>query len=191
MKVPRENKKKRERMILSYFSHVCTDFPGGKIMDSESPDFIVKYSPKRSLGIELTRLTAPVSRDNGNNHIQIDSHEKEICEIARKMFELRNNLPLYVDVFFKPGIHIIEENKIEIAEKIVWDIESDLSSFDRKSIFQTEIKNPGNKDIIDYNQATYFPEIKASIWDNAGEYFTPRLSKELLLQTIEALISGK
>jgi hypothetical protein len=50
------NKKEEEKLIMQYFRESLTDFPKGKLTQSESPDFILKTSPKKSIGIELTRL---------------------------------------------------------------------------------------------------------------------------------------
>ena len=50
------NQQEEEVFILYYFRKYFDDFPKGKIVKSESPDFILKVSPKKSIGIELTRL---------------------------------------------------------------------------------------------------------------------------------------
>lgn len=50
------NQQEEEILILNYFHDQYTDFPKGKLVKSESPDFILKINPKKSIGIELTRL---------------------------------------------------------------------------------------------------------------------------------------
>jgi hypothetical protein len=45
-----------EILILDLFRKSYPDFPKGKLMKSESPDFILKIAPKKSIGIEITRL---------------------------------------------------------------------------------------------------------------------------------------
>ena len=50
------DRKIQERAILDQFRKHYPDFPKGKIIPSESPDFILKTSPKRSIGIELSSL---------------------------------------------------------------------------------------------------------------------------------------
>ncbi len=181
-----ENKKLEERIILEFFSHALDDFPEGKILDSESPDFIIKETKKRSLGIELTRLTAPQGGINNFNGIKVDSHERQVCELARNIFEAYRDLKLYVDVFFKTGIHIEEAQEIRLAEKIAQDINDGLNSFDPKSIYQFEVEKPSVNGIIDYIEVTYYPGIEASRWDNAGRYFVPQLTRELLIENIQS-----
>ena len=45
-----------EILILELFRKCYADFPKGKLIKSESPDFILNITPKKSIGIEITRL---------------------------------------------------------------------------------------------------------------------------------------
>jgi hypothetical protein len=48
-----------EILIMEYFRNVYTEFPKGKLVKSESPDFILSDNPKNTIGIELTKLHGP------------------------------------------------------------------------------------------------------------------------------------
>jgi hypothetical protein len=48
-----------ELLIMEQFRNEYKEFPKGKLEKSESPDFIVKVSPKNAIGIELTKLHGP------------------------------------------------------------------------------------------------------------------------------------
>jgi hypothetical protein len=48
-----------ELHIMEQFKNCYADFPNGKLVKSESPDFIVKKTIKTSIGIELTKLHGP------------------------------------------------------------------------------------------------------------------------------------
>ncbi|PLW99378.1 MAG: hypothetical protein C0591_02900 [Marinilabiliales bacterium] len=50
------DKDSEEWLVMRYFREKYTDFPRGKLVKSESPDFILKLSRKKSIGIERTRL---------------------------------------------------------------------------------------------------------------------------------------
>jgi len=50
------NQQDEEKLIIEQFRKYYPEFPKGKLVKSESPDFILKINPKRSIGIELTRL---------------------------------------------------------------------------------------------------------------------------------------
>jgi hypothetical protein len=51
-----QHKKKKERQIIDQFRKDYPDFPKGKLMPSESPDFILRTGPKRTIGIELVSV---------------------------------------------------------------------------------------------------------------------------------------
>jgi len=59
------NQQEEEILILEYFRKHYPDFPKGKLIKSESPDFVLKETPKKSIGIELTHLnyTAPTLKE--------------------------------------------------------------------------------------------------------------------------------
>lgn len=47
---------KEEKKVFEAFRMTFSDFPKGKILKSESPDFILKKSIKYAFGVELTRV---------------------------------------------------------------------------------------------------------------------------------------
>jgi hypothetical protein len=54
-----------EIMILELFRKSYAVFPKGKLVKSESPDFILNLSPRKSIGIEITRLhDGSISKNN-------------------------------------------------------------------------------------------------------------------------------
>lgn len=48
-----------ELLIMEQFRNEYDEFPKGKLQKSESPDFILKITPKNAIGIELTKLHGP------------------------------------------------------------------------------------------------------------------------------------
>lgn len=62
-----ENQFDDEREILQLFRKAWPAFPKGRIMKSESPDFILKTSRKNSIGIEITRIDTPTSGKHFNS----------------------------------------------------------------------------------------------------------------------------
>jgi hypothetical protein len=50
-------KKREEREYLDLLIDLYPGFPAGRVIHSESPDFIVQSTRKQKTGIELTRLT--------------------------------------------------------------------------------------------------------------------------------------
>jgi len=52
-------KEEQEFIVIKSFRDHYPDFPRGKIIKSESPDFIVQNGPKNKIGIELVQLLPP------------------------------------------------------------------------------------------------------------------------------------
>ncbi len=70
--------KEEEKLVMQYFRRICDDFPKGELSQSESPDYILKVNPKKSIGIELTRL------DN-NSHALIEKIEATLRNKSHKL----------------------------------------------------------------------------------------------------------
>lgn len=186
MRSYQNNKKKEERALLKYFSQAFPDFPKGKIIETESPDFVITSNPKRKLGIELTRLSQPKLSNQEFTIAQINSLKKTISSKAQKLFDSRNDYPLYLSIFFNDNIKVKINDITEIAENIALDVQNHITGSDRKSIFQIKIKNPIAEDYVDLIHGIYHPNVKSSYWSSAGGYVVPALSKEYLVQKIES-----
>ena len=51
-----KRKEKDEKLQMDRFRKLFSGFPQGKLIKSESPDFILKTGPKKSIGIEITSV---------------------------------------------------------------------------------------------------------------------------------------
>jgi len=69
-------KKLEEKLVIDLFRKYYPDFPKGKLYKSESPDFILKTSPKRSVGLELTKCIIDPLSDT----IEYVGHLEKIIE---------------------------------------------------------------------------------------------------------------
>ena len=50
-------RKQEERAYLDTLALLYPGFPDGRIMASESPDFVIRSGPRQATGIEITRMT--------------------------------------------------------------------------------------------------------------------------------------
>jgi hypothetical protein len=91
-----DNKHGMERGIMEEFALYYPDFPKGKLVKSESPDFILKLGPRRAIGIELTTLPLPgVSQKNDSGE---DPPERRVTleEKVKDIIRMKENkLRLY------------------------------------------------------------------------------------------------
>lgn len=58
------NQQEEEKLVLELFRQEYDLFPKGKVVKSESPDFILKNTIKVSTGIELTKLHGRISKNS-------------------------------------------------------------------------------------------------------------------------------
>lgn len=58
------DKKIHEHQVLQIFRNLVRDFPKGKVVQTESPDFLVRLNRKKVIGIELTELHGQTFYDN-------------------------------------------------------------------------------------------------------------------------------
>jgi hypothetical protein len=127
----RAAKKDEERVIVKYFLDKYPDLPKGRLIDHESPDFILKISRKQSLGIELTQIHLP----KGALHKPSDLFD-QIAQLLKKKGKL---LPSYR----APGIRqvwlLIFAEDIQLPSSM--DMQTKLSkvgfesAFDRTFLF--------------------------------------------------------
>jgi hypothetical protein len=50
------NQKDEEKLVMGLFRKAFPDFPKGRLIASESPDFMLKLNRRQTIGIELIRL---------------------------------------------------------------------------------------------------------------------------------------
>ncbi|MCB2208434.1 MAG: hypothetical protein KQH67_09050 [Bacteroidetes bacterium] len=62
-----------EFIVMNYFREKYPHFPKGKLVRSESPDFILKLNRKNCIGIELTRLDFILNDDPHDRQLQLTS----------------------------------------------------------------------------------------------------------------------
>jgi len=84
-------KSDEEYNILIQFRKNYPDFPSGKLIKTESPDFIVKVNTKESVGIELTKWHNPTIKHTPRN-ASIPFNKETLDAIIRKKEE---KIPLY------------------------------------------------------------------------------------------------
>ncbi|MCD4664824.1 MAG: hypothetical protein K8R68_06090 [Bacteroidales bacterium] len=84
------NQKEEEHLIIEYFRDACIDFPKGKLIKSESPDFVLKINRKEIIGIELTRLSSIKNKSEkqvyDNPEFNKENLEKTILKKRKKFY---------------------------------------------------------------------------------------------------------
>lgn len=79
------SKKKEERRLLNSFRVAYEDFPKGKVIESESPDFVIKPNRKRTIGIELIQIFPKLKERAITRKTLIDNIENAILKKEEKL----------------------------------------------------------------------------------------------------------
>ena len=119
-----QKKKIRERELLDQFRFVYPNFPKGKIIASESPDFILKPNRKRTIGIELIQL---FPNKNLLESIQaaIEKKEEKLRLYQKKILEN------YWLIITTDSLHSFKFNIQNLIDKSEFD-----SKYDRVFLFE-------------------------------------------------------
>lgn len=80
------NQKEEEKLVMAMFRKHYPEFPKGKLLVSESPDFILRQSRKKNIGIELTRLDGFSDNLFDRLKTSIDRKETKLKNYRRAKF---------------------------------------------------------------------------------------------------------
>ena len=87
-------KAQEEWLVMRSFRDNYPDFPKGKLIKSESPDFTLKLSLTKSIGIELSRIYKNHSQGTSENKI------RSIIYKAHALYAERYKNPVLAHIFF-------------------------------------------------------------------------------------------
>jgi hypothetical protein len=99
MSVNQETQIVEEEYIIELFRNEYAGFPKGKLLKTESPDFILKESSQKAIGIELTKLHGPVVKKE-KSHFPSKTNGYQPPDLTRENIEFTINakdekLPIY------------------------------------------------------------------------------------------------
>ena len=109
-----------EWTVIRYFREQYASFPKGKLVKSESPDFILKLNRKKRIGIELTRL------DHAGSGAEL---------LAELLYKKEDKLRLYKKRLLSEYWLVIFTESTDL-EEILECAGRQTSSFDKVFIFE-------------------------------------------------------
>ncbi len=142
-------RKKGERGYLEQLSGVYDQVPKGRVISSESPDFILRTGRKRRMGLEFTRMTRHDEAPDPGGYFQPELSKEALTKVIRikeqKLHLYRRKklvqiwLVIVVDSFDIP-------DSFNIFNQITgWKIETDFDAvllLDRSKDRVYEVKHP-------------------------------------------------
>lgn len=177
-----DEKKQIEVILLEYFRQTFGEFPKGKILPSESPDFILKQSARSNIGIELTRLWHTghtINQHSGSNLFEIKFIEK-----VKEHVELYFSAPIFVKIqFAQKQFH---DNSFLLSGSIRTAVEIRNSVRNKKyNFFCVQIKGNTLPVFVKRIVVIGHPILQKSIWEMADIWGKSDNTSEAVRHLIE------
>lgn len=165
----RKEKKQLEILLLDSFRNNYPDFPKGKVIPAESPDFWVRSKGRNVIGIELTRLFPQSAATNGGNRGKLIVDFVRPVELAQEIFESHLSRALFVKVLFDVHNPISAEREMSVAVRIAGLVRGLFESFGDHSLhiqrFGEDVLPAGVKMLWVMSH----PALKTGIWEPANK----------------------
>lgn len=161
-------RKQLEILLINYFRECHSDFPKGKIVSSESPDFILKMKTRNRIGIELTRLNpsnAVLPDADGLNQQKL---QDQIISTAKSLFEQSSSLKLFVKFLFDDSIPVTDERLLSVTVRTTNAIRKAVQNKKPDDFFYTTLNSnelpKGLENILVINH----PAMVMPVWERSN-----------------------
>jgi hypothetical protein len=128
-------KKGEERRFVEILAKELDAFPPSKLIDSESPDFLVATS-EGVLGIEVTKI------HHANEPRQQESECRSLVDAACRLYENESTIPLEVKVYFGGSTQFNKRNRGKFARILANLILTNIPQPDSRISLDNNWENP-------------------------------------------------
>src|SRR6266480_2287767 len=128
-------KKGEERRFVEILAKELDAFPPSKLIDSESPDFLVATS-KGALGIEVTKI------HHSNEPRQQESECRSLVDAACRLYENESTIPLEVKVHFGVSTQFNKRNRDKFAKILANLVLTNIPQPDSLISLENDWENP-------------------------------------------------
>ena len=163
-----EEKKQLEILLMDYFRKYYPEFPGGKVVSSESPDFVVKMKNRHQLGIELTRL-------NPANALLPDTSQKEeiafredFITFCKELYEHHLQIPLFVKFLFAENERLTPESKLFAAARVSNLIRNAAKKRKSNNFYSYSFNKSDLPNGLDQLFLAFHPKLETAIWERSN-----------------------
>ncbi len=161
-------KKQLEILLMHYFRECYSGFPRGKLVPSESPDFILTLKSRNNLGIELTRLNPLNARLPDEIELQQNRTREKIIETARFLFEENFSLKLFVKFLFSENKYIPEERELPVSAQLTNIIRNAVANKHPNSFFRESFESEVLPEGLEALLIVHHPEQQVSFWERSN-----------------------
>ncbi|QIA09582.1 hypothetical protein [Draconibacterium halophilum] len=163
-----EIKKQLEILLVNYFRDQYPDFPKGKVVASESPDFVIKMKNKHKLGIELTRLNPASALTKTIQELTSIIFREELVKSMQELFAAGSEKKLFVKFLFSDKQIIGPERELAVRSKTVAIIRAAIEGMKEESFFCKTLLNNELPLGLEEVMIAHHPELKTSVWERSN-----------------------
>ena len=164
----RSEKKQLEYLLIHYFRECFNELPKGKLVASESPDFILKIKKKFNLGIELTRLSPLNVRTLTLKEPDRNQLRDEIINRAKNIFIQSSPINLYVKFHFSDKVKIIPESSLVLSARLTNLVQNAVHDKNSNNFFRESISGPSLPKGVEEILIIHDPILKSSVWERSN-----------------------
>src|SRR5690606_3368513 len=165
-----------EQYFLDRFLTAYTDLAKGKVIKSESPDFLI-VSDSETVGIEISKIVNEKNPGDNFSPSERNAVEQKIAQLALKIFLGRHKVPLHVDFAFRDSIDVRKGKDKILADKLALLVADHVTQQELTDHFHLQIDRGLPKELM-FCGISFFPGITDSIWYSAKGQMIPNLSKD-------------
>lgn len=161
-------KKQLEVLLMNYFRECNPDFPKGRLVPSESPDFILTLKSKNNLGIELTRLNPLNARIPDEMDLRKKRTREKIIESAKTLFEGTSSLKLFVKFLFSENEIIPEERELSVSVQLTNIVRKAVANKNPQAFFRESVTAEALPEGLEALLIVHHPGLKVSFWERSN-----------------------
>lgn len=162
------DKKQLEILLIGYFRKCYDEFPKGRIVPSESPDFLLRMKNKRILGIELTRLNPGNALVPDEDGLQEIARREIIIKTAREVFERNVSMNLFVKFLFSEDKKIVPAREIAVSAQLAGAIRNAVGKRKGGSFFRKSIPARDLPEGVEEVLVIHHPKLERPVWERSN-----------------------
>ncbi|MGC9353630.1 MAG: hypothetical protein ACP5D9_07315 [Mariniphaga sp.] len=161
-------KKQLEILLMHYFRECYPGFPKGRLIPSESPDFILTLKSRNNLGIELTRLNPANAKEPDDAELLKNKSQERIIESAKTLFEGTSSQKLFVKFLFSENQNIAEERELSVSVQLANIIRQAVANKKTHSFFRESVSTNDLPHGLEGLLIVRNPELQISFWERSN-----------------------
>ena len=169
---------------IELFRYLYNDFPKGKLVRTESPDFVIKKGQRNYFGIEITHVVDETNAEKFSLDSEENRRKRSLVFHARDVFEYYSEIKVNTTLYFKPNYIPKNSNIIPAAGIIAKEILKRTEGKKQDQAFHLHFRIRDLNSLLESVTVFRFPGMSESSWNDAGVYTLTQVDKELIERSI-------